>query len=224
MAYDSARKVVVFFGGVSASGDLGDTWEWNGAAGTWTQRQPTVSPPALEGHGMAYDPNRHVTVLAGGVNVFPPPTWEWNGTQWTQGVGTAPYGLTHLVYDSVHASVRLMVTQLDFVTVWEWQPSPGPGWVQLSGPCGPAMRGGFAVGYDPVAQQTLMYGGEFNPGTPIIYDDLWAWKDDGSGWRQYQKGTGAWPPGMFNPSSVYEPTHGFLVFDSASNFWQVQFL
>ena len=40
MAFDSARKVTVLFGGGSYNGD---TWEWNGSA--WTQR--VVSGPSL---------------------------------------------------------------------------------------------------------------------------------------------------------------------------------
>ena len=68
MAYDSARQVVVLFGGNRnaswPSGALSDTWEWDG--NTWTQRQPANSP-GPRGHGvMVYDSVRGVCVYYGG--------------------------------------------------------------------------------------------------------------------------------------------------------------
>ena len=46
------------------TGDLGDTWTWNGT--TWTQQYPTTSPPARDGASMAYDPGTGQLVLFGG--------------------------------------------------------------------------------------------------------------------------------------------------------------
>ena len=43
MAYDSARGKVVLFGGASDAWPSQDTWEWDGASGTWTDR---TSPAA----------------------------------------------------------------------------------------------------------------------------------------------------------------------------------
>jgi Galactose oxidase, central domain len=83
-AYDSARGVCVLFGGNGATGNLGDTWEWNGAAGTWTQRAST-GPSARSQMGFAYDSMRHVSVLFGGPSgTATNETWEWDGTTWTQ--------------------------------------------------------------------------------------------------------------------------------------------
>src|SRR5262249_16823512 len=56
MVYDSARRVIVLFGGRSAStfDALDDTWEYNGT--TWIQRFPPTHPAARMGHQMAYEP------------------------------------------------------------------------------------------------------------------------------------------------------------------------
>jgi hypothetical protein len=48
LTYDSARNVVVLFGGTGEDGDVFDTWEWDGEA--WTQIETKVprrpgSPP-----------------------------------------------------------------------------------------------------------------------------------------------------------------------------------
>src|SRR5262249_17570221 len=55
IVYDSARQRPVLFGGSTGSGDLGDTWEWDGP--TWTQRA-TTGPSPRHGHAMAYDSAR----------------------------------------------------------------------------------------------------------------------------------------------------------------------
>jgi hypothetical protein len=93
MAYDSARRVIVLFGGriiaEGVSDDYGsDTWEWHGTA--WALRG-TNGPPGRVQHAMVYDSARGVTLLLGGyaeVERERHDTWEWDGTTWT--VRTAP--------------------------------------------------------------------------------------------------------------------------------------
>jgi hypothetical protein len=84
MAYDSARGVVVLFGGSDSSSYKGDTWEWNGAA--WTLKATTGPSPRNE-TAMAYDSTRGVIVLFGGGQDNNPQnnsdTWEWDGATWT---------------------------------------------------------------------------------------------------------------------------------------------
>ena len=63
MAYDSARGVVVMFGGNSA-GFLDDTWEYDGT--TWTEVLPAAKPPPREVMGMTYDPTSARVVMFGG--------------------------------------------------------------------------------------------------------------------------------------------------------------
>jgi hypothetical protein len=64
MAYDAARGRVVLFGGSSGlSGELADTWEWDGA--NWTLVNAPGPWPRLV-HTMAYDAARARIVLFGG--------------------------------------------------------------------------------------------------------------------------------------------------------------
>jgi hypothetical protein len=79
MAYDAATGTVLMFGGRGNgnSGDLNDTWTWNGTA--WTEQQPAASPPAREAGAMAYDAATGTVVLFGGgdpVRTFDD-TWTW---------------------------------------------------------------------------------------------------------------------------------------------------
>lgn len=67
MVYDSENKVFVLFGGDDGSGMLQDTWLYDPAANTWTERKPTVSPPARHKHAMVYDQKHGKVVLFGGM-------------------------------------------------------------------------------------------------------------------------------------------------------------
>ncbi len=109
MAYDSARRVTVLFGGqtnFNGTFPFNDLWEWDGER--WTLRMPGTrtngwtNVPALgwrvshrerpvqrAHHGMAYDSRRGRVVIFGGQALDPGgnvPTlndlWEWDGTQW----------------------------------------------------------------------------------------------------------------------------------------------
>ncbi|HEY3451616.1 MAG TPA: kelch repeat-containing protein [Myxococcales bacterium] len=114
--YDVARDRVVLFGGVleypwpgAGRGYLAvdDLWEWDPAAGAWTDRTPpddaaTGKPPAPApgfAAAMAYDEQRRRAVLFGGSrevdqNTIYGPTsdelWTWDGRAWTQVPGGTP--------------------------------------------------------------------------------------------------------------------------------------
>jgi hypothetical protein len=98
MTYDSNRRVLVLFGGISGN-SLGDctvsdhfggeicagTWEW-GTQG-WRNVSPSDGPPARYGHSLSYDSVRGVSILFGGYDGFGNvlnDTWEWDGSSWTQ--------------------------------------------------------------------------------------------------------------------------------------------
>jgi hypothetical protein len=68
MAYDAATSTAVLFGGdgPGLTGDLADTWTWDGT--TWTQQAPATSPLARDSAAMAYDTATSSVVLFGGEN------------------------------------------------------------------------------------------------------------------------------------------------------------
>jgi hypothetical protein len=68
MAYDSVRGRIVLFSG-NISGEFAataDTWEYNGAAATWSQLATVGSPPGRGGGSMVFDAARGRAVLFGG--------------------------------------------------------------------------------------------------------------------------------------------------------------
>lgn len=92
MAFDLERAEMVLFGGGVVGTLFGDTWTYNGT--TWTQRAPATSPPARWESTMAFDPLCGEAMLQGGTTFNYQPifadSWRWNGTTWTQVVGTQP--------------------------------------------------------------------------------------------------------------------------------------
>jgi len=97
LVWDSKRSRAALFGGMQkdqADADgtpMQDTWEWDPAKQSWTERTTTgTKPSARYGHAMAYDPGRGMTVLVGGWDIETGDSlgdvWEWNPTTtaWVQ--------------------------------------------------------------------------------------------------------------------------------------------
>jgi hypothetical protein len=87
LAYDSATKQVIIFGGEDEGVSfLADTWTWDGI--TWTQQFPASSPSRRVNFAMAHDATIGEVVLFGGYSAVGGEalndTWTWNGTTWSQ--------------------------------------------------------------------------------------------------------------------------------------------
>lgn len=181
MAYDSARGVVVLFGGRDKFDRFNDTWEWDGV--TWTLVAES-GPSPRTAHAMAYDSARNVTVLFGGFGAsFFDDTWEWDGSTWTQrSPATIPLHRTlhAMVYDSVRDRTVLHGgfaggNEISRET-WEWN---GSNW-SLKSITGPGRRHEHAMAYDSQRGQTVFFGGRVFS----VLDDTWEWS--GGGWTQHE--------------------------------------
>jgi len=109
LTYDSARNVVVLFGGTGEDGDIFDTWEWDGEA--WTQIEDEGPHAPWFTSNVVYDAARQVTVLeSGSASSFAGKgTWAWDGSAWTQLTNTGPAArqVLSLAFDSVRERVVL---------------------------------------------------------------------------------------------------------------------
>jgi hypothetical protein len=206
MIWDAARQRIVLFGGRGDSSNdfLGDLWEWDGT--TWTPRatagdQTYGFPYGRYEHGLAYDADRSVIVMHGGVHLLSPPysvggdTWELAGSQWQRRAAAAPGGaVDNPLYHPTHRGMAYHAsrgktllagspvgnTSQDpslTITFWEWQPAGA--WQQLPGI--PPWRISPALAYDPVRKATVLAGGDFGclPGGSsdnCSRVDTWEWK------------------------------------------------
>ena len=93
LAYDSKRRRVVLFGGVSAPPGpnqpqtfFNDTWIWDGAR--WSQESADGGPRGRYAHGMVFDERAGVVLLYGGSAAHRDAPlsdmWQWDGERWTE--------------------------------------------------------------------------------------------------------------------------------------------
>ncbi|MFM1870603.1 MAG: hypothetical protein RL398_25 [Planctomycetota bacterium] len=206
LAFDAARGRTVLFGGrTGAAGtQLGDTWEWDGTY--WLPRITPTAPVPRYQHGMVYDAQRQRVVVAGGsgnILLQAVDTWEWDGATWTQTVasGTPTAGLlqpTELVYDA-----RLGKTLLPIVGKEELHEYTGTAWIRTA--TAPMPRYGGTLTFDPVRNETLLFGGTTGSAGP--FGDTWRWRD--GRWQLTPASTS--PSARSLQSTVFDAARGEIV-------------
>lgn len=154
----------VMFGGanVNFSYIMFDTWWWSGT--DWVQFVTSTTPPPRSFHSMVYDPVRGVVVVfGGGGGALRNDTWEFDGdwhqrfpahsppARWCAGAFFSPVINCTIVTGGGDFGMTT-----NYADVWAWD---GTDWQQLATTSGPAARQGAAVGWDPVAQKALLFGG-----------------------------------------------------------------
>lgn len=212
LAYDDARGVVVLFGGfTSAFGGLNDTWEYDCATDTWTQRTPVNSPPARHAFAMAYDPLLNLTVLHGGAAGLSD-TWTWNGTNWTQVAGANQPGgrADHsMAFDGTRIIMFGGVTTGAVLLGDTWG-FTGSAWTQLA-TTGPAARQRHNLAQDSLCQRVILFGGN------LATVDTWEW--DGMKWCQVTAATQ--PSRREYPAMAFDGRRVVLFGGQASNLSQL---
>ena len=130
-AYDLARQHMVAFGGHGPAvgptmQSLGDGWLRIGSQ--WNAAPPGPAPSPRDHVSMAYDEERRVMVLHGGVYSVGPQelrdTWEFDGAVWTAKATGGPQarGNHRLVYDRTRRRVILLTGAAtgNSVEIWTW--------------------------------------------------------------------------------------------------------
>ena len=162
MVYEkSTAKVLLFGGGRSDSNSsdgtgitvsIGDTWEYDPAAHTWTVRTVTSAPSARHDLGLVWDSSRNKAVLfagmqtdiAGAAGVPKQDTWEWDpaAATWTERTvsGSKPsqrYALA-MAFDG-NRKKAVVFGGWDISSgasrndLWDWEPTTGAWTQRLTG-------------------------------------------------------------------------------------------
>ncbi|UCE58597.1 MAG: hypothetical protein JSU63_14275 [Phycisphaerales bacterium] len=194
MAYDSARNVVVLFGGGSSpalpGNELNDTWEYDGT--TWVQRSPCggVVPGKRFAHAMVFDSCRGVTVLFGGHDAGNRlnDTWEWDGTCWTERAQTGPAQREYPAMAFVGDCCKTIMfggqdASQQFGDTWAWD---GANWTNVSPTTGPSPRYGSGMSHDSFCKTFVLFGGASSVGGH--FDETWefGWDCAAGAWTQRQ--------------------------------------
>jgi len=160
----------------------------------WVQQFPPTSPPASLLNGFAYDAAHGQAVLFGGQGGPNPPdsnqTWIWSGSNWIQqNPSSSPparqlIASPAMVYDSGHQQVVLFggyssASSTLLNDTWTWDGSTWMNKTPQAPNSSPPARQAYAMAYDAVRQQVVLYGGV---GNGAGNSDTWLW--DGSTWTQ----------------------------------------
>lgn len=197
MSFDSARGRVILFGGMTSTGEVGDTWEWDGT--TWIPMLFATGPTPRAMHAMTYASNLQRSVMFGGRNGTTDldDTWTWNGNNWAQVVGASPPARRahSLIYDN-HNHITIAAGGLQRITqsgsywrlfIYYWNSIPwsytwdqtlddcwvfdGVSWSAAASLAEP--RHDAVMAFDTLRRLALTHGGMDNrahldPGTPGI--------------------------------------------------------
>ena len=163
MVYDSARDVVVLFGGRDGFAPNNETWEFDGT--DWTQVVTTDAPAPREEMGMVYDKSLDRVVLFGGCDestqTIYGDTWWYNGFSWldvSPANSPSPRFRGSMVYDS-NRSRTIYYGGFDGSSILsESLEYTGGDWV-TTGTTGPANATEAFAAYTPVTQKMVTYGG-----------------------------------------------------------------
>lgn len=171
IVYADHLDAYVLYGG-TLENRVNDTLTWLLKDGKFTPLN--IPGPGQRFHfGMAYDHNRKKVVLYGGGPQRQDELWEFDGNAWEK-INTTnnpgPRFWLSMVYDEHHKRMVIHGGR-DKTDTWSWD---GKLWKLL------AQNGPNtilpAMGYDPVSQSILMYGGD-EPDNKLS-STLWQFKDD----------------------------------------------
>jgi len=186
MVYDASRERVVVFGGYYYDGgnayDLNDVWEWDGDTGVWVERTPISGdmPAARSTHAMAYDSDRGVVMVYGGLQDYA--MWEWDGDgdsgngRWQRHdlVGTGPgYKSRHVMfYDTARKKAVLYGGADGQRDIWEWDATTNQWKKRTPSGLNPVGREFSAMVYDTLRERAVVFGGRERV---VPMDDTWEW-------------------------------------------------
>lgn len=184
MVYDSVLQRVVLFSGITCcnAAVTGDTWTWDGT--DWTHQTPATNPPETNAYSVAaFDGARGATLRFDTYFSSPgyhPSTWTYNGTNWTSLSPTHSPAARILDATLAYDSQRQQITMFGGSDAnsstynsdtWLWN---GFDWTQIGPAHHPSPRAGFGYAYDPVHNNTVLFGGDFNDSNgETYYNDTW---------------------------------------------------
>ncbi|MGD9093203.1 MAG: kelch repeat-containing protein [Anaerolineales bacterium] len=221
MVYDTQREKTVLFGGKASFGRLDDTWEYNGT--DWVEITVPNPPPGRDGHALAYDEDRNLTVMFGGynhTNFSMNDTWEYDGSVWTQVQPVqSPPGRNHhsIAYDSRRGVIVLFGGNSEsgvyLDDTWEYD---GTTWRLVTTLESPLARKDHSLAYDESRGVIVLFGGfggtSDDDGQPL--DDTWEY--DGNTW--YQVGTTLKPEARLGFPLVYDSIRERIILFSGGYF------
>ncbi len=186
MVWDAADGYLLLFGGYTGSTGsvpIGDTWAFNGTA--WANLTSSVGtgPGPRAGPAMVYASSWHRVVLFGGLTdlateTLVNDTWTFQNGSWTKvAISTAPPGRYDAAFTfdpTINSAVLYSgYAGLSLGSLGDTWLFNGTAWTQPPTTVSPAPRNGAASAFDPVANETVIFGGH---ASWTFYDDTWGYQ------------------------------------------------
>ncbi|MEO8552502.1 MAG: kelch repeat-containing protein, partial [Kofleriaceae bacterium] len=186
---DFAGHRAIFYGGINATfATVADTWELGSKGYQLLAGGP---PTKRQYYAMAWDPAHSQIVLFGGASgntisdTVSAETWVWTGAGWTQkfpATSPPPRSRAAMAWDGERIVMfgghnSEYSATATFGDAWAWD---GTTWTPITGTL-PPPRHGAAAGYDPIRNQLVMYGGNYN-----LDDDDDTWLEHAGVWTEAQ--------------------------------------
>lgn len=229
LIHDSARNVLLLLGAGYQPEDPLDTWEFDLATSTWTNRLPSPAPARAawprnrSAFAAAYDSQRGRTLIFGGSNFYYyDELWEWDGstgawTALTPNPRPASWPVFRFgvagAYDSdrgkfvIFAGQGRSATTPDYVLyneLWEWDAGTSTWTNRTPDPLPanwPGARDGHGMVYDRDRKRAVVFGGDATTTADLRLADLWEWDGAAGSWRDLT------PPNL--SAAVWPPARMF---------------
>jgi len=212
MAYDSESDKVILFGGWADGRIYADTWAYDYKTNTWTNMNPSESPPPRYQSAMAYDSESDRVILFGGYasSGYLHDTWayDYNTNTWTRmNPSTYPSARNNfaMVYNSKRDIIILYAgySGSALSDMWAYNYNINT-WTQLYPTSYPISKYVYAMAYDSESDKVILFGGYSSSGT--ILDQTWAYDYDTNTWLH------------LNPPVIPRERYNFaMVYDSESD-------
>ncbi|MBN1965892.1 MAG: SH3 domain-containing protein [Anaerolineae bacterium] len=174
MVYDTESDRMILFGGIDsmefiARGRIvytNATWAYDFESNSWTQMAPTVSPPGMNYHAMAYDTGADRVILIGSNALeITDDTWIYDYNSDTWEVRQTAESPKHRDYSAmVYAAGigRVILFGEGEPTVkndtWTYDFAANT-WTELSPDPSPGRQGWHAMAYSSAADRIILFGG-----------------------------------------------------------------
>lgn len=222
LAFDSRRRRVVSFGGISNRRAIADVRVLEKDA--WTTLRQHSDMPAAES-GFVYDSRRDQFVAFGGTvgdGSAYGDTWELSGSTWTKIVSPSPPARQGhaMVFDERRGRTVVFggtgpykedQTPPRLGDVWEFD---GQAWSARKFANGPGPRTSPGAAYDSKRGITLVFGGVDGSG---FLGDLWAWT--GTEWLKLADASSAGPAPRATAQLAYDQKRDRVVMFGGRNRW-----
>ncbi len=223
MVYDSESDKVILFGGFNGAKMSGETWVYDYATNTWTNKTMANSPPGRCGYGLIYDAGRDKCIIFGGIgdnSKYFNDTWEYdyNTNTWTElkpEVSPSPRCKGGIAYDSESDQIVWFggygPNKVLLAETWTYNYDKNT-WVNKTSSASPTGRQRIPLMYDSESDRVILFGGWL--GDENVLGDTWAYDFNTNTWTDMKPALSPHPRARYGRAYIPESdviiyTHGY---------------